>query len=336
MPRPSYLLFVFLLAGMIAGLTAAPFTSPTPQTRQIALGDISQEKPMFRVLLEPDQDFPPIIAPGPTDWLAMHEEPGQTFGQYISSGANWRNSQRNVIYILPLGKFSSANSPSLELLRDYAARFFQMEAKILPAYQPTEQEFSPRNNSFTNERQILATEILEFLPTRLPKDAYCLIAVTMDDLYPAPSWNFVFGMANLSTRVGVFSFARYAQGLDGADNTALQKQILHRACKVLVHETGHMCGILHCVYYECLLNGSNHLAEADKRPQQLCPVCLRKLKFCIGSGFDPVKRYKELAEFYRKQGWSEELAWTERQLAKAESLRKKIESKEQSSLPAKQ
>jgi archaemetzincin len=39
--------------------------------------------------------------------------------------------------------------------------------------------------------------------------AFCLNAVTMEDLYPDPQWNFVFGEASLPDRTGVFSFARY-------------------------------------------------------------------------------------------------------------------------------
>ena len=32
----------------------------------------------------------------------------------------------------------------------------------------------------------------------LPKDAYCLLVVTMYDIYPKPEWNFVFGLADLT------------------------------------------------------------------------------------------------------------------------------------------
>lgn len=32
-----------------------------------------------------------------------------------------------------------------------------------------------------------------------------------------------------------------------------------------------------CIWYRCLMNGSNHLGEADARPLHLCPVDLRKL-----------------------------------------------------------
>jgi len=33
----------------------------------------------------------------------------------------------------------------------------------------------------------------------------------MTDLYPRDSWNFVFGLASLRERIGVFSFARYEE-----------------------------------------------------------------------------------------------------------------------------
>lgn len=43
----------------------------------------------------------------------------------------------------------------------------------------------------------------------VPKDAYCMLTVTMQDLYPYDSWNYVFGWANYVSRIGVFSFCRY-------------------------------------------------------------------------------------------------------------------------------
>ena len=38
--------------------------------------------------------------------------------------------------------------------------------------------------------------------------------------------------------------------------------VTYRACKVMVHEVCHMFGIKHCVYFHCLMNGSNHDEEA--------------------------------------------------------------------------
>ena len=50
----------------------------------------------------------------------------------------------------------------------------------------------------------------------------------------------------------------------------------------MVHEIGHMFGLKHCVYYECILNGSNGGFESDRFPDRtLCPICLTKLKLNI-------------------------------------------------------
>ena len=36
-----------------------------------------------------------------------------------------------------------------------------------------------------------------------------MLSIMMEDLYPGPNWNYVFGWANYKARTGVFSFARY-------------------------------------------------------------------------------------------------------------------------------
>src|SRR5208337_989956 len=89
------------------------------------------------------------------------------------------------------------------------------------------------------------------------------------------------------------SFARYDPAFYGEQRGKdYQIILLRRSCKVLAHETAHMFGLAHCIYFRCLMNGSNHLAESDARPMHLCPVCLRKLQTSVG--FDVVHRYQNL------------------------------------------
>ena len=103
-------------------------------------------------------------------------------------------------------------------------------------------------------------------------------------------------------------FARYDPAFYGKKRGKdYEKILLRRSCKVLVHETGHMFGLMHCIYFKCVLNGSNHLQESDSRPVHLCPVCLRKLQHSIG--FDVVNRYSELFRFYKKVGFDDETQW---------------------------
>ena len=53
--------------------------------------------------------------------------------------------------------------------------------------------------------------------------------------------------------------------------------LVYRCIKTACHELGHIFGLTHCSFYECLMNGSNLVEEADKKPFILCPVCLRKI-----------------------------------------------------------
>jgi len=66
-----------------------------------------------------------------------------------------------------------------------------------------------RINDYTHEIQYNASKILDSTLKLVPEDAYCMLTVTMHDIYPKASWNFVFGIANWTARTGVFSFKRY-------------------------------------------------------------------------------------------------------------------------------
>jgi archaemetzincin len=79
-------------------------------------------------------------------------------------------------------------------------------------------------------------------------------------------------------------------GLESADRG---QPLLRRSCKVLAHETSHMLGIQHWIDFNCLMNGSNHLDQSDRRPIDLCPMDLRKLSI----GFDISERYQTLLDF---------------------------------------
>jgi len=289
------------------------FEPPGPQKRLEAIGATNGLPAVLQRALALDDSFQPVTVPSPSDWLAVHREPGQTFDDFRRSQPNRPDTRRRIIYLQPVGDFRAQQSPSLEMLRQYAADFFQMEVKALAPISISASGVTSRTNSMTGRRQVLTGGVLHWLQGRLPGDAFCLLGITMEDLYPEPSWNFVFGQASLNERVGVYSFARYDPAFYGEDRGKdYQKLILQRSMKVLTHETGHMFGLTHCIYFHCVMNGSNHLQESDRRPLHLCPVCLRKLQFSVG--FDVVKRDEALAQFERRAGLEDEAAWVERRL----------------------
>ena len=329
-----------VLALLLMG-ASMQFRPPTHDERLSALGSTRGLSQPLRRALTAGDDFEPIPEPGPHDWLANHPEPGQTFDEFVRSQPNRPDGKRSKLYLLPLGEFADGQSPPLERLQRFAAAFFMMDVQVLPALNIKQAGITTRQNQFTGNTQLLTGDILRLLREKLPDDAYALLGITMVDLYPDPSWNFVFGQASLQHRVGVYSFARYDPRFYGDEDTAKrslsvapgrdndtgkqsltvapsrEQLMLRRSCKVLAHETGHMFGIRHCICFSCLMNGSNHLDESDARPLHLCPVDLRKLHRSVG--FDVVERYRRLREFCKGVGFVDEARWLADRLEYLES-----------------
>ena len=289
------------------------FQPPSGLQRIKAIGQTRTLPLMLQEALIADNDFEPMGVPESDDWLASRDELGQTFEDFLSSNPNKPDTIRDKIYLQPLDKFPKTGIDMKKQLKEYAEDYFCMKIRVLPTLSINKTSLTIRTNTSTGKPQILTSDILSLLKLHLPADAFCMLAITMDDLYPDPSWNFAFGQASLRERVGVYSFARYDPAFYG-DNRGddFEKILLKRSCRVLVHETAHMFGLQHCIYYKCIMNGSNNLRESDSRPLHLCPVCLRKLQYSIG--FDIVKHYSNLFGFYLNAAFEDEAQWTARRL----------------------
>ncbi|MBW1986029.1 MAG: hypothetical protein JRI50_02185 [Deltaproteobacteria bacterium] len=284
------------------------FTIPGPSDRLRAIGATQGLPQALAKALDPGDDFEPLPWPGPSDWLAVHPEAGQTYEEFVQAHGNRPDPKRGKIYLQPLGEFPPGQSPDLESLKDFAAAYFVLPVHVLPALAVAQQSLKTRLNPISRHRQLYTGDVLALLRARLPADAFCILAITMVDLYPDPAWNFVFGQASLTERVGVYSLARYDPAFYGERRSRdYQILLLRRSCKVLVHETSHMFGLQHCIFFKCVMNGSNHLQESDSRPLHLCPVCLRKLQYSIG--FEVVARYRQLLTLCQRLGFSDQARW---------------------------
>jgi archaemetzincin len=232
------------------------------------------------------------------DWLDSQKEAGETFEQYIASDPTLPTPQRRTIYIQPIGTFDQKQRQAIRLTAEYIGAFYDLPVKLnadralgnVPADKT-------RRIAYRNNLQIRTNYFLaDVLPKMLPDDAAALVAFTNYDLYPEETWAFVFGQATFSERVGVWSLYRFGDPATGKTDAKL---LLDRTLKVAVHEIGHMFSMKHCVKYECLMSGTNHLAETDRRPLDNCPECMAKVAWAMN--YDPVSRYLDLAAFWEKQ-----------------------------------
>ena len=220
---------------------AKGFRPPTDveKIRAISLGSGDNHFKEKDKLLEPDTAyFHPV--PRPTcidDWLHQYPEKPQTAKEFVESNP-WISSRSRKgtrqkfvatgrfildkypdgkIYIVTLGK-SPPNAPSADALAKYTSTYFQIPCVLLPDIELQERddkvfwtdgrdalrEVTSRRYSkgSIKHRQLQIDSVLNLLKAHCrPNDAFCLVAVTMEDLYDADSDLFVAGTPSLKTCV---------------------------------------------------------------------------------------------------------------------------------------
>ena len=321
-PNPHPLPQVVLTLVIGLSLLGCSRPDPQPASNMAVAREAKKERAELRANIRKIEPFFKVMGrPANSDWLASHNEPGQTFEEYLDADPTKPTKERQKIYVLPLGTFNAKQQKIIEITAGYLEVFYDLPVEQMPPrslQKPAREQgrntqrsnhapantraSAPSNNTrrsrLTGQTQIRTGYIIDdILTPMLPKDAAALIAFTTDDLYPDETMNYVFGQASLENRVGVWSLSR----LD--DNTD-ELGFLRRTLKIAAHETGHMFSMRHCTKFECLMSGTNNLSETDRRPIDACPECTAKI--CWLSDADQSPRYTRLSAFCRKNGLNKE------------------------------
>ncbi|MEO8534628.1 MAG: archaemetzincin [Flavobacterium sp.] len=273
--------------------------------------NFNKENPYFENIKENDVA---LFPPAPGEWLYEHEEKGQSFKQFMNSKHIIPTADANIIYIKPIGNFTALQTKQIELVREYLALFFQLETKIsetasndiIPKY--------ARRIGGENQEQFLAGYILDsVLKKEKPLNRIALMGLTEVDLFPKPEWNYVFGLASYSQKIGVSSIYRLQDEKLTEENFNL---CLRRLINISSHEIGHMFGMHHCINANCVMNGTNSLSETDKNTSRLCSVCQKKLNSSIK--YDNKKRLTALEKYFKDNNLKEELELMKKDLKSIE------------------
>ena len=301
------LICVSLLSANAAAMGALQDETETDRLKRSAYSKVSDEE---------EQDFVRIGDPKPGEWLSQFPEAGQSMERYKSRDSRiLANPMRRIFVLQPLGVFTESQLQLVEELRDYAQVYFQLPSRVASTIALPEPERSklgrmlPKDRRRDNyDRQYDATNLVnKLLLPNLPKDAVVYIGITMEDLY-AEDMNYVFGFGSFQNRTGVYSLARYFPEFWGEPTNERSEHLARRrSFKVLNHEASHVFGLKHCIFYDCTMNGSNSLEEADRSSIHECPVCHQKLLWNLK--FEPQKRFDALRTLYAKYGMDEESAW---------------------------
>jgi len=117
--------------------------------------------------------------------------------------------------------------------------------------------------------------VLEMLVRLCPGDALKLLGLTERDLF-IPVLTFVFGHAQLGGRTAVVSLARLRQEFYGLEPN--REVFLERARKEVLHECGHMFGLVHCPDGGCAMSLATGVRQIDTKRAQFCARCTAQLE----------------------------------------------------------
>ncbi|PWV47688.1 archaemetzincin [Chitinophaga sp. S165] len=233
-----------------------------------------------------------LTAPEAGDWRYSHNEKRQDLKAYIKARPVRPGADHSTIYLMPVGDFTSLQQTALKQVREYVEIFFQMKTVLLPAISDSVVT-AVASREHDGHTQLRAPYLLDsLLKDKCPQGGIAFMAISAKDLYPKDSWNYVFGLASYTKRVGVSSIYRLQ---DGYLDTANYKTCLTRLANISSHEIGHMFSLHHCVYASCVMNGSNGLSETDRSPLRLCSECQKKLFWNIA--YNNKRRLKQLSDF---------------------------------------
>lgn len=288
---------------------------------------------MHYMLHTATQHFEPKRVLKPGDWLATQRERGQTIMEYNSGNGiiewihsshkrvekdattgDYQNKQTEQIYLLLLDNMISRRAQS-DIVSYCTAYFHGIPVKmvgagseILERLQNGEKQkkhtvpddFVSHHNIYKRQHygkeQLQAVEILEALKTYMTNDTYQIVAITMRDLYPRKNWNFVEGLSDHRSRVGVVSFGRHSAFLNSKLSEEQQhSQLLKRSLPTLMRAMCENFGLRSCIYYECTMNATNSADENERNEKyRLCPICTCKLRSNIN--FNTMERFNKLTE----------------------------------------
>lgn len=165
------------------------------------------------------------------------------------------------ILIIDHGNFEKA---FIDSIAESISREYRLPVAIKESHSELSEFYDPMR------RQYNGNELMKELDSWSSLNYIKNIGLFRVDLF-IPILTYIFGQAALNGKIGVASLYRLRNEQYGIkkDETLL----LERFQKVIIHELGHMFGLVHCHFPTCVMRSSTYVEDIDQKSQHLCSKC---------------------------------------------------------------
>ena len=119
-------------------------------------------------------------------------------------------------------------------------------------------------------RQYDANSLIKSLSKLYENKSIKVMGILRVDLF-VPILTYIFGQAELGGNIGVASLYRLRNELYGLDID--NELVIERFRKVVLHETGHLFGLIHCHSPGCIMRSSTYVEDVDQKDLKFCLSC---------------------------------------------------------------
>lgn len=169
------------------------------------------------------------------------------------------------IVLIPFGRFEK---DLIESVIAGTEREFSRTVKIRDAFLDLSEFYDPAR------RQYNGTKLLTKIDTSFATVFDKTVGLFNVDLF-IPILTYIFGQAYLNGRAGIVSSFRLSNDRYGIRSD--EKVMSERLRKEIIHEIGHMFGLIHCHNAICVMRSGNYVEDIDQKSSQLCSKCREQL-----------------------------------------------------------